>query len=488
MSISSFFLAWAMSLSAMAGIFPETESPEKPGTSRLSETYGADARKIFEATMAGNDAYRRLEHLCLRIGPRMSGTPEMFRAATWAFEEMLRDGHENVTRQKVMVPRWVRGKESATILSPRKVKMAMLGLGGSVPTHLDGVTASVVVINKWTDMDWFGREGIEGKIVLFNHAMRPYDPERGAGYGDVVEYRVHGASRAAAFGAAAVLVRSITANSLRTPHTGALRYDSGQPKIPAASISIEDAEMIARLVDRKNVVTVNLKMQAKTLPDSPCANVIGELRGSTYPDEIVVIGGHLDSWDVGQGAHDDAGGCVIAMEAISVLRRLKLIPKRTIRVVLWTNEEFGLAGARAYVEDRKSEMEKHVAAIESDSGVFRPTGFSVECSDAECQRLAAEQTRDIMKLLEPLGSMRVQTGYSGADVGLMRPHGVVLMGHQVEGSTYFDLHHSPADTVDKVDPTELSMNVAALATVAYVIADMPGRIGRTATTPEAGSK
>jgi carboxypeptidase Q len=236
-------------------------------------------------------------------------------------------------------------------------------------------------------------------------------------------------------------------------------------------------------------VTVQLKMGAKIMPDTASANVVGELRGNTNPEEVVVIGGHLDSWDVGQGAHDDGGGCVIAMEAITVLRKLNLIPRRTIRVVLWANEENGLRGAKAYVEKHKDELANHVAAIESDGGVFHPTGFSVECNDPVCERIAAEQLRDIIRVLEPLGPMEIEVGHSGADVGPMRDSGVVLMGHQVEGSTYFHIHHTAADTIDKVDPAELSRNVAAMAVMAYVLADMPDRLGRPSAEPQpAGSK
>jgi carboxypeptidase Q len=401
---------------------------------------------------------------------------------------MRADGHENVLREKVMVPHWLRGEEWARVIHPSAFELGMLGLGGSVGTNVEGIKGHVVVAKDFDDLDWLGSEGIKGKIVLFNNKMPPYDPVKGSGYGDAVQYRVHGASRAAAFGAVAVLVRSVTAYSLYTPHTGALRYDESHPKIPAAAITVEDAEHIARLVKMREPVMVHMRMAARTLEDVASANVVGELRGSTNPDEIVVIGGHLDSWDVGQGAHDDGGGCVIAMEAITVLRKLNLIPRRTIRVVLWTNEENGLRGAKAYVEQHKDELANHVAAIESDGGVFHPTGFSVECNDPECERRAVEQAKDMIRLLEPLGPMEIEVGHSGADVGPMRPSGVVLMGHQVDGSTYFNFHHSAADTIDKVDPVELSKNVAAMAVMAFVIADMPERMGKPAGEESAGSK
>lgn len=235
--------------------------------------------------------------------------------------------------------------------------------------------------------------------------------------------------------------------------------------------------MMSRLLQRGERVRVRLEMGARNLPETLSHNVIGEIRGRERPNEVVVIGGHLDSWDVGQGAHDDGGGCVMAMEAVNVLRKLGLIPRRTIRVVLWTNEENGLRGAKQYAADHAEELARHVAAIESDSGVFRPTGYSVQCADAAREARAAEQLGVLLALLEPLEATNVTTGHAGADIGVMKDAGVVLLGHQVDGSTYFDYHHTPADTLDKVDPADLSRNVAALATLAYVLADMDGQLG-----------
>jgi carboxypeptidase Q len=279
--------------------------------------------------------------------------------------------------------------------------------------------------------------------------------------------------------AVAALVRSVTARSLRTPHTGSLGYGDAKVKIPAAAITTEDAQTIAGLQRLGVPVVVNLKMEARTLPDAESANVIAELRGREKPEEIVVIGGHFDAWDVGHGAHDDGGGCVIAMEAINVLRKLKMIPRRTIRVVLWTNEENGVRGARAYAEEHADELEHHVAGIESDMGVFKPTGYSVECGDDARAARAVEQLGDLLSVFStsPIGPLDARLGFSGVDIRPMKSAGVVLLGHQVENANYFDLHHSPADTLDKVDPGELSENVAVLAVAAYILADMPERLG-----------
>ncbi|MCH8852432.1 MAG: M20/M25/M40 family metallo-hydrolase, partial [Planctomycetes bacterium] len=303
-------------------------------------------------------------------------------------------------------------------------------------------------------------------------------------YGTAVRYRSIGARLASEKGALACVIRSAASDSMRTPHTGAMRYGDAKVKIPAAAMSTEDADMITRLCARGVVVKLTLKMEAKTLPDAESANVIGELRGSTWPDEIVVMGGHIDSWDTGQGAHDDGGGCVASMEAINVLRKLNMRPKRTIRVVLWTNEENGLRGGTKYAEVHADELANHVAAIESDSGMFRPTGFGLECKDEARQAVAAEQMRDILSLFSRFDATALSLGHSGADVGQMKDAGVVLLGHRVDGSKYFYYHHSPADTLDKVDPVELSQNVAVLATLAYVLADMPLRLGSTTASRE----
>ncbi|MFQ5413015.1 MAG: M20/M25/M40 family metallo-hydrolase [Phycisphaerae bacterium] len=448
-------------------------------TARLADRYRAAARRIIDAALAGNDAYRKLERLCDDVGARLSGSPELDEAIRWAVATMRRDGQDNVHTERVMVPHWVRGAESCAMIKPRPKPLAMLGLGMSVGTPPGGITAPVVVVRNEAELDAKTDE-IPGKIVLFNNKMPPYDPERGAGYGRTVRFRAGGARLAAEKGAVACLVRSVTATSLSTPHTGGMRYGDAKVKIPAAAITVEDAGLIARLCGRGVPVVVHLAMAAKTMPDAVSANVIGELRGRTRPEQVVVIGGHLDSWDVGQGAHDDGGGCVIAMEAINVLRKLNLIPRRTIRVVLFTNEENGLAGGRAYAKAHADELPRHIAAIESDSGVFRPTGYSIDCVDETRERAAVEQMGDILTLLSSIGATNAEAGGSGADVGPMKDAGVVLMGHEVDGAKYFDYHHTHADTLDKVDPVELTQNVAVLATVAYILADMDPPIGAPA--------
>ncbi len=427
------------------------------------------AKRIIDAVAAGNDSYNKLQELCDDVGHRLSGSKGLENAVAWGVARLKADGQENVRAEKLMVPKWVRGRESLVMLEPREHAISMLGLGGSVGT--EGITAEVVVVRSKKELDALATA--EGKIVLFNAPMAAYDPVKGAGYGEAVQYRSSGAVWAAEKGAVAALVRSVTAHSLRTPHTGAMRYADGKKKIPAASVSVEDAELMARLCARGKKVVVKLMMEAHDDGMVESANVVGELVGREKPEEIVIVSGHLDSWDVGQGAQDDGGGCVCAMEVLNVLRKLGLRPRRTIRVVLWTNEENGMLGVKTYLKDHAAELANHIAAIESDIGVFNPVQFGVDINDADRLKLAGEQ---LARIVKPL-ALKSKTGSSSSDVGNFKVHGVPALGLDVEGSRYFDYHHTPADTVDNVNPKELSNCVAAMAVVAYSIAEMKERFG-----------
>ncbi|MCP4248131.1 MAG: M20/M25/M40 family metallo-hydrolase [bacterium] len=442
----------------------------------LVEQYRPVAATIIEAVRHDHNAYDKLEQLCDGIGHRLSGSPQLEKAIDWAIETMRADGLKNARREMVMVPRWVRGAESLAMTKPMRYELPMLGLGGSVGTPPEGITAEVVSVPDETGLEALG-DGARGKIVLFDNPMPEYDPEKGAGYGTTVRFRGKGARLAAKHGAVACLVRSVTAISLRTPHTGAMRYGDAEVKIPAAAITTEDAAMITRLCARGERVVAMIKMEARNEGLVPSANVVGELPGSTHPDEIVVLSGHFDSWDVGHGAHDDAGGCVLAMEAVAVLRRLNLVPRRTLRVVLWVNEENGLAGAKQYLKDHQDELTRHVAAIESDSGIFRPLGYSVDMADPDAKAAAADRLRSLLTLLEPVGATQSKAGGSGGDIGRLKPYGPALLGFSVDGSKYFDYHHSPADTLDKIDRDDLTDCLASMAVMGYILADMPGRLG-----------
>ncbi len=426
--------------------------------SPIADTYREPADRIIDAALQDDGAYQKLTYLCDRIGHRLSGSNELDAAVAWASSEMKKDGLVNVVTPRVMVPHWVRGRERLAMIAPVERELVMLGLGGSVGTPKQGVTASVVVVKSFAELEQLGAANVKGKIVLYNVPFTTY--------GATVRYRSDGASEAAKLGGVAALVRSVTPVSLQTPHTGQMNYQAGVPKIPTAAVTIEGATMIQRLIDSGSEVRLRLEMEAETLPDAPSANVIGEIRGREKPGEIVVMGGHLDSWDVGAGAHDDGAGCVSAMEAAALIRRLGLKPRRTIRVVLWANEENGLAGARAYRAWAGDSVENHFAAIEMDGGGEKPLGFG---AGAKIYPQAAE----IGQLLERIGAGTVRQGGGGADISPLMRDGVPGLSLQTAGTHYFDWHHSPADTVDKVDPQNLRLNVAAMAVMSYVLADLP---------------
>jgi carboxypeptidase Q len=431
------------------------------------EQYRTAAARLIGEAVSSTFAWQRLAVLTDTIGHRLSGTPALDRAIQWAAEEMKRDGLENVHTERVMVPKWVRGNESASIVEPAHHAMAMLGLGNSVGTPRDGVQAETIVVRSFEELDARSSTA-RGRIVCFNVPF--------TNYGETVRVRSMGPSRAARYGAVAVLVRSIGPDGLRTPHTGALQYASDAPKIPAAAISAEDADRLQRMADRGNRMVVRLAMEARFEPDVESANVIGEIRGREKPDEIVVVSGHLDSWDVGAGATDDGGGCVVSWEALRLMKALNLRPRRTVRVVLWTNEENGGRGGLAYRDQHRAELGKHVLMMESDGGVFRPLGFGFTGSDS-----ARNTVKAIASLLAGIAADQVSAGGGGADIGpSMQEAHMPGMSLEVDGSKYFLIHHTEADTIDKIDPVEMAKCAAAVAVMAYVVADLPERLGEHA--------
>jgi carboxypeptidase Q len=435
-----------------------TPTPLPPPTVKI-DGYRTAAARIIGAALTSDRAYSRLAHLTDHIGNRLSGSKSLEQAIEWAVTEMKRDGLDNVRAEKVMVPHWVRGEESLEMLTPVPRKLQMLGLGNSIGTPAEGISAEAVVVRNFGELDRLG-EQVRGKIVVYN---APF-----VDYGETVRYRLQGASRAARYGAVAALVRSITPVSLQTPHTGAMQYDQNQPKIPVAAITIEAAEFLQRMNDRGDRPTLRLKMEAKFLPDAESANVIAEIKGSEKPDEVVVIGGHFDSWDVGQGAHDDGGGAIVSWETVRLLKELGLRPRRTIRAVLFTNEENGLRGGNAYRDAHRAE--KHVLVIESDSGVYKPEGFGLV---ATAPLQVRSNLQEIAKLLSGIGSDRIAADGGGADIGPIMREGVAGASLDVDGTHYFDIHHTQSDTLDKVNPRELALCVATMAVMAYTVADLP---------------
>jgi len=430
----------------------------------ISDQYSPVAQKLIAAAMSDTQSLNRLQYLCDRIGNRLAGSASLERAIQWGAEEMKKAGLENVQTPPVMVPHWVRGKESAVLLAPVEKPLTMIGLGMSVGTPPEGITGDVVLAHTFDELKALGREKVAGKIVLFNPEWK--------GYGGTVMYRGSGPSRAAELGAKAVLVRSMTGVSLQTPHTGALDYIEGLPKIPAAALSTEDAAMLDRLITAGTPVKVKLTMQAHQEPDALSHNVMGEIRGSEKPDEVVVLGGHIDSWDIGQGANDDGSGIMAAFEAVALMKKLGLQPKRTIRVVFWVNEENGGAGGRAYRKMLGEDVSKHVAAIEMDEGAEKPVGFGLTAANPA----ALARVQEIGKLLESIDAGKVTPGGGGADIAPVMMSGVPGLGVLTVGTHYFDWHHTDADSFDKLVLKEFQANVASLAVMSYVLADMPERL------------
>lgn len=434
-----------------------------PDTTLVSR-YQATAERIIHAALADSSAYDRLGRLVDGNGHRLSGSVALERAIDWVLSEMKRDGLDNPRTQPVRVPHWVRGQESVDLISPRAMSLPMLGLGGSIGTPKAGITAPVLVVSGFDELIARGADA-KGKIVLFDAPFTDY--------GETGQYRRAGAIAAAKVGAVALLIRSIGPYGIRSPHTGSMRYDSTVTRIPAAALAMEDAMMLHRMQDRGERVVVKLRMEARMLPDADSRNVMAELRGSELSEQVVVMGGHIDSWDVGQGAMDDAGGVVAAWEAVRLLKRLGLTPRRTIRAVGWTNEENGLRGAITYRDSLGGRVADHVLAIESDGGVFRPRGFDFTGSDS-----AYAIIRQVATLLAPLQADSIERGGGGADIGPLMERGVPGMGLRVDDDRYFWYHHTQGDTLDKLDPEELARCVAVMAVMAYVVADMPGELPR----------
>ena len=457
-----FLVLAATTLNAQKGLTAHADPPA--GGPAWLDAYRAPASRLIGEAVSSTFAWDRLSTLTDTIGNRLSGSAALDRAIQWAVAEMTRDGLDNVHTERVMVPKWVRGAESAEIVEPVRHQIVMLGLGDSVGTPADGVEGEVLVVRSFEELDARG-SAARGRIVLFNVPF--------TSYGETVRFRSMGPSRAARHGAVAMLVRAVGPAGLRTPHTGALNYTNDAAKIPAAAISTEDADRLQRMTDRGGRVVVRLKMEAHFDADAPSANVVGEIRGRERPDEIVVVSGHLDSWDVGAGATDDGGGCVVTWEAVRLMKKLNLRPRRTVRVVLWTNEENGGRGGTAYRDQHRAELGKHVLMLESDGGVFRPQGFGFTGSDA-----ARETVKTIATLLSGIAADQISPGGGGADIGPSMQEGHIPgMSLDVDGSKYFLIHHTPADTVDKIDPVEMAKCAAAVAVMAYVVADLPQRLG-----------
>ncbi len=476
----------ALVVLVIAGLFDQRSvraqlSRPQPLQLQYSPQLVSEIKQVQQAALTSDYAYARLAYLCNNIGPRLSGSPQAEAAVNYVAAELRKLGLE-VKLEKVMVPHWVRGQETGELTSfpgitPNTTQMiALTALGGSVATPKEGITAEVVVVNDFDELQALGRERVAGKIVLFNAKFNQQLADSGFpgdAYGQSVIYRGIGASAAARLGAVAALNRSAGGADYRLPHTGALRYSDDAPKIPAAAVASEDAELLAYLT-KQGPVKMHLLLTPQTLPDAPSFNVVADLKGSEQPEQIVIVSGHLDSWDLGRGAIDDGAGVAMAIQTAQILKQLNLRPKRTIRVIAWMNEENGLAGGRGYFEAHKADIANHFAAIEADLGAGHPSGFS------------ATGKPEVLTLLQPLAAILQSQGAgvtravneTGSDISPLGAAGVPTFAPIQDARTYFNYHHTAADTLDKVNPKELQENCAVVAALAYTLASMPQTLPR----------
>jgi carboxypeptidase Q len=433
----------------------------------LSPDVRKAAESLREKAFAGTRAAEWVASLIDAAGPRLSGSPGDAAAIAWGLETLKALGFANVHAEKVSAPFWERGEETGEVTAPSRHKLFLTALGGSVPTPEAGIEAEVVEVASLEELAAKKDSDVRGKIVFFNRRMRR--AVDGAGYGEAVKVRGGGASAAAKLGAAGVLIRSIGTDSNRTPHTGSLKYEEKVAKIPAAAVSNPDADLLDRLVRDGKPVRVRFTLGCRDHGEKETANVIGDVPGRGKPEEIVLLACHRDSWDLGEGAIDDGAGCGVVIEAARLIAATSPRPRRTIRVVLFANEENGLAGGKAYPKAHESELPRHVAALESDLGSGRPIGFNWNAGPS-AEPLAGE----IAALLEPLGAGTLKAGgLGGADTSSLVLSGVPLFSVSQDASRYFDWHHTANDTFDKIEPESLDRMTAAVAVFAYVAASVP---------------
>src|SRR5881275_1109983 len=473
LSLSLFFCAERVGAQQTAA---ETSSPTASPSSTpavFSAPTLAELKRLQQAALTSDYAYRQVAHLSNNIGPRLTGSAQAGKAVEYVASELKTIGCE-VQLERVMVPHWVRGEETAALVqfpgqaANTKQKIVLCALGDSVPTAADGIEAEAIVVKNFDELKSMPREKVAGKIVLFNY---PFDKQMaaegrgGEAYGEAVVYRADGPSAAARQGAVACLIRSVGGADYRLPHTGLTDYAGDAPKIPAGAVTAEDVDLIADLV-RQGPVKMKLVLTPQTLPDVESANVIGDIKGSEHPEQVIIVSGHLDSWDLGTGAIDDAAGVAVSMEAANLIQKLGLKPKRTIRVVAWMNEENGSAGSKQYAKDYGKE--NHFAAMETDGGAGHPLGLNIKGK------------AEVKKMLAPVAAILQQSGagmlnlveHCGADIEPLEKAGVPAFSPIQDSRFYFNYHHTAADTLDKIAPKELAENSAVVAVVAYALANM----------------
>lgn len=432
-------------------------------------------RQIANEILLNGKAYDNLRHLTKQIGGRLSGSPQMYKAEQWGLNLMQESGADKAWLQSCMVPHWVRGGKDEVIVRydaaiigarntlPAEKSLDVAALGNSMGTGKNKLFAEVVLVNSFDELDK-KKEEVKGKIVFYNYKFNPTFIRTFQSYGDANAYRSQGASRAAKYGAAGVIVRSMSHSTDNNPHTGSLRYDSAYTRIPAVAVGLKDADLLAEILKTKKV-DATIKTSGYFLPDTIGNNVIGELIGSEFPDEIITIGGHLDSWDICEGAHDDGAGCVQTIEMLRAFKALGYKTKRTIRFVLFANEENGLRGATKYAEEAKANNEKHIFALESDAGGFTPRGLGFNMTDEKYQKVLQWK-----ELIAPYGCSEFSRGGGGADIGpLNRAFGTSLASLSPDSQRYFDVHHARSDVFEAVNKRELELGAINMAALIYLV-------------------
>jgi carboxypeptidase Q len=430
-------------------------------------TDDAAIKQIFDEALSNGKSYEMLHDLTINIGPRLSGSPGAAAAVEWSRHVMEQFGFDSVWLQPVMVPHWVRGQqEVGSIISKKKgtVPVNVCALGGSIGTGPSGIAAGIVEVKSFDELKMLGIKGVQGKIVFFNRPMDPTKIDAFTAYGGAVDQRGGGAAQAVKYGAVAVLVRSMGLNQEEYPHTGGMRYATDGTKIPALAISTKHADALSKLLKEEKDLQFYMENHSVMLEDAPSFNVIGEMKGTEFPKQIIVVGGHLDSWDLAQGAHDDGAGCVQSIEVLRLFNAMGFKPKHTVRAVMFMNEENGLRGGLKYAELAEKNKEKHLVAIESDRGGFTPRGFTMT---------APKNVRDKIKswkpLLEPYGLTDFDQEGGGADIGPLGRQDVPVMEYLPDSQRYFDYHHTREDTIDKVSKRELELGAASMAALVYLI-------------------
>jgi carboxypeptidase Q len=475
LSLSLFFCAQRVDAQQTPAATSSPSASPSPTPVVFSPQTLADLKRLQQAALTSDYAYRQVAHLANNIGPRLSGSAQANKAVEYVASELKAIGCE-VQLEKVVVPHWVRGEETAALVqfpglaANTTQKIVLCALGPSVATPPNGIEAEVIVVRNFDELKSLPREKVAGKIVLFNY---PFDKQMaaegrgGEAYGEAVVYRADGPSAAARQGAVACLIRSVGGADYRLAHTGQTDYAMDAPKIPAGAVTAEDADLIADLV-RQGPVRMKLVLTPQNLPDVESANVIGDIKGTEHPEQVIIVSGHLDSWDLGTGAIDDGAGVAVSMEAANLIQKLHLKPKRTIRVIAWMNEENGLAGSKQYEKDHEKEWMNHFAAMETDGGAGHPLGINIKAK-SEVKKTFAP----VAAILQGSGAgMLNLVEHCGADIGPLEKAGVPAFSPIQDSRFYFNYHHTAADTLDKIVPKELAENSAVVAVLAYALANM----------------